>query len=210
MSEPNLTQREISQKYDRFALWYDWIERIPELLGVNKLRQEILQRASGSVLEVAIGTGKNLSHYRRASRIIGTDASKEMLAIAQRRASRLQLNVSFLLANAEALPFPDETFDTVVSSLSTCTFPDPVAALKEMARVCRPAGRVLLLEHGRSDRDWLARFQDRTADRHAKQLGCHWNRNSLELVRLAGLEIKEAQRVFFGIFNQIEATPRPL
>lgn len=210
MSEPNLTQREISQKYDRFALWYDWIERIPELLGVNKLRQEILQRASGSVLEVAIGTGKNLSHYRRASRIIGTDASKEMLAIAQRRASRLQLNVSFLLANAEALPFPDETFDTVVSSLSTCTFPDPVAALKEMARVCRPAGRVLLLEHGRSDRDWLARFQDRTAERHAKQLGCHWNRNSLELVRLAGLEIKEAQRVFFGIFNQIEATPRPL
>lgn len=210
MSEPNLTQREISQKYDRFALWYDWIEGIPELLGVNKLRQEILQRASGSVLEVAIGTGKNLSHYRRASRIIGTDASKEMLAIAQRRASRLQLNVSFLLANAEALPFPDETFDTVVSSLSTCTFPDPVAALKEMARVCRPAGRVLLLEHGRSDRDWLARFQDRTADRHAKQLGCHWNRNSLELVRLAGLEIKEAQRVFFGIFNQIEATPRPL
>jgi ubiquinone/menaquinone biosynthesis C-methylase UbiE len=115
-----------------------------------------------------------------------------------------------VLANAEVLPFSDETFDTVVSSLSTCTFPDPVAALKEMARVCRRTGKVLLLEHGRSDRDWLARFQDRTADRHAKQLGCHWNRNSLELVKRAGLAINNAQRVFFGVFNQIEAAPEPL
>ena len=148
-----LSQREISQKYDRFARWYDWVEGIPELLGVNRLRYRMLQRASGTVLEVAIGTGKNLPYYPRGCRIIGADASKEMLAIAQRRASRLWLDVSFSLADAEALPFSDATFDTVVSSLSTCTFPDPVAALQEMARVCRLEGKVLLLEHGRSDRE---------------------------------------------------------
>ncbi len=210
MSEPPLTHREISQKYDRFARWYDWVEGIPEVLGVNRLRQATMQRASGKVLEVAIGTGKNLPYYPSGCRIIGVDASRAMLAVAQKRASRLQLEISFLLANAEVLPFADETFDTVVSSLSTCTFPDPVAALKEMARVCRRTGKVLLLEHGRSDRDWLARFQDRTADRHAKQLGCHWNRNSLDLVRRAGLKINEAQRVFFGIFSQVEAAPGPL
>jgi ubiquinone/menaquinone biosynthesis C-methylase UbiE len=210
MSEPNPSQREISQKYDRFARWYDWVEGIPELLGVNRLRQRMLQRASGRVLEVAIGTGRNLPYYPHGCRIISADASKQMLAIAQRRAARLQLGVSFLLANAEALPFPDGTFDTVVSSLSTCTFPDPVAALKEMARVCRPTGKILLLEHGRSDREWLGRFQDRTAERHAKQLGCHWNRNSLDLVRRAGLKVDKAKRVFFGIFNQIEATPGPV
>jgi ubiquinone/menaquinone biosynthesis C-methylase UbiE len=210
MSEPHLTHREISQKYDRFARWYDWVEGIPEVLGVNRLRHRIVQHASGNVLEVAIGTGKNLPYYPSGCRVIGVDASKEMLAVAQNRASRLQLEISFLLANAEALPFSDKTFDSVVSSLSTCTFPDPVTALREMARVCRRTGKVLLLEHGRSDREWLARFQDRTADRHAKQLGCHWNRNSLELVKRAGLKINNAQRIFFGVFNQIEAAPEPL
>jgi hypothetical protein len=68
---------------------------------------------------------------------------------------------------------------------------------------------VLLLEHGRSDREWLGRFQDRTADRHAKQLGCHWNRQPLDLVQQAGLKIIKAHRVFFGIFHQIEAGPAP-
>jgi ubiquinone/menaquinone biosynthesis C-methylase UbiE len=210
MSEPHLTQLEISQKYERFARWYDWVEGIPEVLGVNRLRQRIVQRASGKVLEVAIGTGKNLQYYQSGCRITGVDASTEMLTIARKRASRLQLEISFLLANAEALPFANETFDTVVSSLSTCTFPDPVAALREMARVCRPTGKILLLEHGRSDRAWFGRFQDRTADRHAKQLGCHWNRDSLDLVRRAGLKINKGQQVFFGIFNQIEASPGPL
>ena len=201
----HLSQREISRKYDRFAPWYDWVEGVPELLGVNRLRYRMLQRASGTVLEVAMGTGKNLPYYPRGCRIIGADASKEMLAVAQRRASRFQLDICFLLANAEALPFPDETFDTVVSSLSTCTFPDPISALQEMARVCRPTGKVLLLEHGRSDREWLGRWQDRHADQFAKPLGCHWNREPLELVGQTGLKVFQAKRNFFGIFQQIES-----
>ena len=133
-----LSPREISQKYDRFARWYDWVEGIPELLGVNRLRYQMLQRASGTVLEVAIGTGKNLPYYPRDCRIIGADVSKAMLAVAQKRASRLQLDISLLLADAGALPFSDETFDTIVSSLSTCTFPNPVLALQEMAEFVDP------------------------------------------------------------------------
>jgi ubiquinone/menaquinone biosynthesis C-methylase UbiE len=201
------TSQEISKKYDRFAGWYDWVEGIPEVLGVNRLRRGMVRHASGEVLEVAIGTGKNLPFYQSGCRIIGVDVSAEMLAVARRRASRLRLDVSLLLANAEGLPFSNETFDTVVSSLSTCTFPDPIMALKEMARVCRQTGKILLLEHGRSDHEWLARFQDRTAETHARQLGCHWNRSSLELVRQADLEIKKAQRVFFGVFHLVEARP---
>ncbi|HEX2229430.1 MAG TPA: methyltransferase domain-containing protein [Candidatus Binatia bacterium] len=205
-----LTPRELSQKYDRFARWYDSVEGILELLGISRLRRRVLQHASGRILEVAVGTGKNLPYYPRESRITGLDLSRGMLNIAQKRAAKLSMNVSFLLGDSELLPFPDNVFDTVVSSLSTCTFPDPAAALKEMARVCRPGGKILLLEHGRSDREWLGRFQDRTADRHAKQLGCHWNRKSLDLVRQAGLTVINAQRVSFGIFYHIEATPEPL
>jgi ubiquinone/menaquinone biosynthesis C-methylase UbiE len=129
------------------------------------------------------------------------------LDIARKRAAKLSVNVSFLLADAEALPFSDESFDTVVSSLSTCTFPDPVAALKEMARVCRPQEKVLLLEHGRSDREWLGRWQDRHADQFAKPLGCHWNREPLEIAPKANLRVVAAWRTFFGIFHLIEAQP---
>jgi ubiquinone/menaquinone biosynthesis C-methylase UbiE len=204
--------QEISRKYDQFARWYDWLEGILNLLGLSRLRRMLLRRASGKVLEVAVGTGKNLRYYPRDCRIIALDLSREMLKVARNRAAKLSMNVSFLLADAEALPFADESFDTVVSSLSTCTFPDPVTALKDMARVCRPKGKVLLLEHGRSDREWLGRWQDRHADQFAKSLGCHWNREPLGLARQTGLKVYRAKRNVFGIFQQIESlkmTPQP-
>jgi ubiquinone/menaquinone biosynthesis C-methylase UbiE len=130
-----------------------------------------------------------------------------MLKVARNRAAKLSMRVSFLVADAEALPFADKSFDTVVSSLSTCTFPNPVAALEDMARVCRTSGKILLLEHGRSDRGWLGRWQDHHADKFAKPFGCHWNREPLELTKSAGLKIIRSHRSFFGVFHRIEAEP---
>jgi ubiquinone/menaquinone biosynthesis C-methylase UbiE len=203
----HFTSREISEKYDRFARWFDLVEGIPNLLGVKKLRRRLLRHASGNVLEVAVGTGKNLPYYPPGCRIIAVDVSREMLNVARQRAAKFPMAVSFLLADAEALPFSDKSFDTVVSSLTTCTFPNPAAALHKMARVCKTEGRVLLLEHGRSDREWLGRWQDKRADRHAKQLGCHWNREPLKLVREASMKVVNGGRVFFGVFHEIEAKP---
>src|SRR5262249_52242921 len=97
---------------------------------------------------------------------------RAMLNIARKRSTKLSLHASFLLADAEALPFSDKHFDTVVSSHTTCTFPNPITALREMARVWRTEGKILLLEHGRSDREWLGRWQDHLADRNAKTVGC--------------------------------------
>ena len=202
-----LTSNEISVKYNRFARWYDFVEGIPDLLGVRKLRQRLLPRASGKVLEVAVGTGKNLRYYPHGCRVIAVDVSGAMLNIARKRATKLSLNASFLLTDAEALPFSDKSFDSVVSSLSTCTFPNPVAALQEMARVCRTDGKILLLEHGRSNREWLGRWQDRREDSFAKQLGCHWNREPLKMAQLANLRIMTASHTFLGIFHLIEAKP---
>src|SRR6516165_1076061 len=202
-----LTTKEIAGKYNHFARWYDLVEGVPDLLGVRRLRERLLRRASGKVLEVAVGTGKNLVYYPQGCRIAAVDVSNAMLDVGRTRAAKLSVNVSFSLADAAALPFPDKTFDTVVSSLTTCTFPNPVAALQEMTRVCRTDGKILLLEHGRSDREWIGRLQDRRAERHAKQLGCHWNREPQELARQAGFKILEAHRCFFGIFHVIEATP---
>ncbi len=203
-------KHEIRQKYEKFARWYDLMDGVPEVLGVRRLRRRLLQRASGKVLEIAAGTGRNLRYYPNASKVTAVDFSPAMLSVARKRADRLGLSIRFLTMDAETLAFPDRCFDTVVSSLTVCTFPDPVAALREMARVCRADGRILLLEHGRSDREWLGRWQDRRADRHARALGCRWNREPLDLVRQAGLRLMAAQRIFFGIFHLLEAmSPGP-
>jgi ubiquinone/menaquinone biosynthesis C-methylase UbiE len=196
---------EIAKKYDAFARFYDAAELLPELLGLRRLRRRLVERAGGDVLEVAIGTGKNLVHYPEGVRLTGVDLSRAMLAKAQSRAEQLGLSGAFQVMNAEHLPLPDESFDTVVDTMSLCTFPDPVATLKELGRVCRTSGRVLLLEHGRSDRAWLARFQDRRAEKHAESLGCHWNREPLQLAEQSGLRIVRAERYFFGVFHLIEA-----
>jgi ubiquinone/menaquinone biosynthesis C-methylase UbiE len=201
------TGREIAEKYDRFARWYDLVEAVPDLLGVGKLRKRLLQRASGMLLEVAVGTGKNLPHYPGGCRITAVDLSGEMLYVAGKRAATLSRDIHFASVDAEALPFSDQIFDTVVSSLSTCTFPNPVSTLREIGRVCKSEGRILLLEHGRSNRERLGRWQDRHEDSFAKQLGCHWNRQPLELARQANLRIMAARRTFFGIFHVIEAKP---
>jgi ubiquinone/menaquinone biosynthesis C-methylase UbiE len=201
------SSRQISEKYDRVARWYDRVEGILDLLGLRRLRRQLLRQASGKLLEVAVGTGKNLAYYPPDCRIIALDLSIEMIKIARKRAATLPSRVFFLVADAEALPFAGRSFDTIVSSLSTCTFPNPIAALGEMARVCRTNGKVLLLEHGRSDREWLGRFQDRHTDRFSKPLGCHWNREPLELAKTAGLKIVKARRNFLGIFHRVEAKP---
>jgi ubiquinone/menaquinone biosynthesis C-methylase UbiE len=197
--------REISEKYDRFARWYDWLEGIPDLLGLRRLRRSLLSRASGSVLEVAVGTGKNLAYYPHDCRITAMDISRNMLNLARQRAAKLSMHVSFSLADGGVLPFADHSFDTVVSSLSTCTFPNPVDVFQEMARVCRTGGKIFLLEHGRSDHEWLGHWQDRHADKFAEPLGCHWNREPLELIEQGGLKVVRAHRTFLGIFHQIEA-----
>src|SRR5438093_12060343 len=139
----NFTSRELSEKYDRFAPWYDWVEGVPDLLGVRRLRRRLLRQASGKVLEVAVGTGKNVQYYPRGCRIIGIDVSREMLKVARERAVKLSMEESPVFADGGAWRVYNHILDTVVSSLSTCTFPNPVPALGEMARVCKPAARIL-------------------------------------------------------------------
>lgn len=198
------TSEEIRQKYNKFARWYDLAEGIPEFLGLSRFRPRLLNRATGRVLEVAVGTGKNLRYYPRTCQLTAVDLSPRMLTIARKRAARLRLSVTFLEMNVQNLAFRDESFDTVVDTLGLCTFPDRVGTLREMARVCRGGGRILLLEHGRSNQEWLGRWQDRRADRHAERLGCRWNLQPLDILHEAGLTATAAHRTCFGIFHVLE------
>lgn len=196
---------ELRRKYQGFARWYDLVEALPEVLGLRQLRRKLVARVHGRVLEVAAGTGRNFRWYSGNASVVAVDLSIHMLERAREKARTLGREYLFAVMNAERLAFRDNAFDSVVSTLSTCTFPDPLAALREMARVCRADGRLLLLEHGRSDRPWAARYQDRRADAHAELLGCHWNREPQELVRQAGLQVIQDTRRFLGVFHTIEA-----
>jgi len=199
----------LRDKYDAYAPRYDWVLGGLEWLGVRRLRRELLAGARGQVLEVAVGTGRNLEHYPPGCNLQAVDLSPGMIRFARRRAERLGLAVGFRLMDAERLDFPDGSFDTVVSTLSTCTFPDPVAAMREMGRVARPDGRILLLEQGFSDRPWLRRWQAGRVEKQFQWLGCRWDREPDQQARQAGLLVERQRRTCLGALHLLTLRPGP-
>lgn len=115
----------------------------------------------------------------------------------------------FSVANyaAEQLPFPDNSFDTVVDMFGLCSFDDPVRALREMSRVCRPGGKLLLIEHGRGCTPRVNNHLDKWAPRHAKNWGCWWNRDIRRIIRLSGLSVEQWSNKHFGTSHYIIAKP---
>lgn len=203
-----MDKREVERAYDRVAPWFDLVEGIPDhLLGVRRLRSRILSHARGRVLEVAAGTGKNFPHYGPDCRLTVTDLSRRMLERYRRRLEASGRNASLLRMDTEELAFPDGVFDTVVDSMALCTYPAPLVALREMSRVCRAGGRILLVEHGRSRWPVLAGFQDRHEDFLAEPLGCRWNRDPERLADEAGLDVRSVERTVLGVFYGIVAAP---
>jgi ubiquinone/menaquinone biosynthesis C-methylase UbiE len=191
---------DLQGKWDRVSRWYDLAVVPLELLIFRRLRSRLLRSAVGRVLEVAGGTGVNFKHYPDGVNVFIVDLSPAMLAKARARGAS-----ELAVMDAGRLAFRDGSFDTVVSTLGTCTFPDPVEAVREMRRVCRPGGRILLLEHGRSTRPRVAAWQDRRAAKHAAYLGCWWNREPLDNVRRAGLEPTFTTRRVLGMVHVIKA-----
>ena len=200
----------IQYNYNEIAPYYDRTLDLLEILWLRRLRKRMLTRAYGQILEIAMGTGTNLPYYNGYSSLTAVDLSPGMLSQARQRALYLGLCVDFVVMDGERLAFPDAAFDTVVDSLTLCTYIDPVAAVQEMARVLKPGGSLLMLEHGRSNRRWLGRFQDRRDLKHAAELGCHWNREPSLLLSEAGVQAQVITRHCLGIFHLIEAVhPSP-
>jgi ubiquinone/menaquinone biosynthesis C-methylase UbiE len=145
----NRTER-VRRHYDRRAEDYDRLIAPLERMLIGAGREWVCSRALGEVLEIAVGTGRNLYFYPTEVHLTGVELSPKMLEIARRRARESGIEVDLRAGDAQDLPFPDARFDTVVATLALCTIPDDRRAVTEMARVLRPGGRLLLLEHVRS------------------------------------------------------------
>ena len=195
----------VRRVYDQMAPRYDdWTRSFDRLL-LGDGRRRTISRATGQTLELAIGTGLNLPFYPGEVKLTGVDLTPAMLAIASRRAQAVGLRVDLRLGDAQALEFPDESFDTVVCTLALCTIADERRALAEAYRVLRLSGRLLLLEHVRSPVGPV-RWAERLLDPALVRLtGDHLLRDPLDYLERVGFSIERCERSKWGFIEEVIA-----
>jgi ubiquinone/menaquinone biosynthesis C-methylase UbiE len=165
------------------AAFYDAYMWPQEVMGFRRQRERMAGEATGRVLELAAGTGLTFPFYARAQEVVAIDPDPSMLKRARRRATSAPCPVRLLQADAESLPFNDGEFDTVVLAFGLCTIPHPETAVREAHRVLKPDGRLLFLEHVRSNGRRHARLQDLAAPAWSRLTGgCKPNRPSVETI----------------------------
>jgi ubiquinone/menaquinone biosynthesis C-methylase UbiE len=200
----------ISERNQRLRRYWDWHARsydremrVFDRLLFGDSRTWVCSQATGQVLEVAIGTGLNLPLYPADVQLTGIEWSPAMLDIARHRAGQLGRTAELREADAQALPFPDASFDTVVCTLGLCAIPDDRQAVAEMIRVLRPGGRLLLLDHIVGSA-WPVSVLQQLLEFVTVPLGGeHFRRRPLKHVQAAGLEIERRERFKLGIVERI-------
>lgn len=197
------------RRYDRIAPVYDALEWAIEAMCFRRWRRSFWERVpTGRLLEVGIGTGKNLEHHGVGHEVVGIDLSPGMLERARRRADRLDADLDLQVADVQDLPFDDGAFEAVAASFVFCSVPDPVRGLEEARRVLAPGGELHLLEHVLAPNRVLAAFM-RWLDVFPVHLwGAHIDRDTVANVQAAGFELVEVRRRFLGIVVEVCARPR--
>jgi ubiquinone/menaquinone biosynthesis C-methylase UbiE len=172
---------------------------------IRRQREKIVPNASGTVLEIGIGTGLNLPFYdaNKVDRLIGLDPSEKSWELAGKRAAELDFEVEFIGLPSEEIPLDENSVDTVLVTFSLCTIPDPISALKGMGRVLRPGGRLLFAEHGRAPDEGVRKWQDRIEPVWKKIAGgCHLSRDIPALLDAGGFAVNELEQMY------LPSTPR--
>jgi ubiquinone/menaquinone biosynthesis C-methylase UbiE len=176
-----------------FAATYDRMSKGSEEAGLGAHRESLLSQASGKVLEIGAGTGRNLQFYGEDVELTLVEPGEPMVRRLERRIREHPRPVKLVQALAEALPFEDGEFDVVVSTLVLCAVDDQAQALEEARRVLKPGGTLLFIEHVRSDEPKLARKQDRMNRLNRVVVRCNCNRATLDAIRAAGFTIDEVE-----------------
>lgn len=174
---------------------YDFLADRSGQAGTLERRRALLASLEGEVIEIGAGTGRSLPFYERARRVVAIEPDESMAKRIELRLPEVRVPVEVVAGSAEALPFPDESFDAAVAAFVLCTIADPARALAEVHRVLRPGGQLALLEHVRGS-DRLASWQDRLTPLHSRLAGgCHLNRDTLATVARAGFDVNGVEPV---------------
>ena len=175
------------------AAIYDALMVPADKLGFEQVRRMVVKNATGETLEIGAGTGLNFKHFEKARHVYAIEPDPYMISHALHRTEG---SVVLMRAEAEHLPFPDDSFDTVVSTLTFCTIGDPLDAAKEVRRVLKPNGCFFFAEHPIAEKTFLARAEKIMSPVWKRIAGgCHLDRDILSLFRSAGLNISEIVRL---------------
>lgn len=198
----------IKRRYDRIAGIYNTFESPMEALGFKKWRSLVFDRVRGRVLEVGVGTGKNMDYYPKNADITAVDFSQRMLDIAESKKKSLGLNnVDLKEMDIQNMAFGDNTFDYAVSTFVFCSVPDPIKGLRELKRVLKGNGLALFLEHVRSENPLIGLLMDILNPLVVGTYGANTNRKTVENIRKAGFEIMEEKNLAGDIVKFIVARP---
>lgn len=194
------------RRYQRIAPLYNLMEILPER-HYGPWRERLWSMVEGpEILEVGVGTGKNMDYYRAGWKITAIDLTPGMLERASHYAAQRSLEVELHLMDVQALAFPDASFDTVIATCVFCSVPDPLLGLYEVLRVTRPGGKVLLMEHVRSEKRLVGALMDIINPIVLQMMGPNINRRTVDNVDRAGLRIESIENIGFGdIFKLIVA-----
>ena len=196
----------IKKRYDRIAPYYEVMEAMLEGLFFKRWRQRLWQRVDGHhILEVGVGTGKNFEFYPKNARITAIDFSPEMLKQATHKKAVKNVAVELDLMDVQRLYFADNSFDTVIATFVFCSVPMPLKGLKELHRVCKPGGQVLLLEHVLSSHRLLAALMQRINPLVVKLVGANINRNTVKHVKSCGFQWLTIDQFSNDIIKLMEA-----
>jgi ubiquinone/menaquinone biosynthesis C-methylase UbiE len=198
-----------ARRYNRVAWRYDILESPMEKMVFTKLRREMLSGVNGKVLEVGVGTGKSLPYYPEGVELVGIDISPKMLEKARKRADKLGIGVDLRVMDVENLQFPDKTFDFIVVVFVFCSVTDPVKGLRELARVVKDDGKILMLEHVRSENRVIGKLMDWFNPIARWLFGPNINRQTVANVEAAGLAIVSVESKGLKIIKRIVAR-RPM
>ncbi len=198
-----MNMEEKAKLFDKQAKRYD--KRRRKKSFDHKYRKRLLEAAKGKVLELSVGAGVNFQFYPEGVEVTAVDISAGMLEKAEEAAQESRLPCQLIQSDVESLHFEAGLFDTAVSTLSLCAYEHPVDVLTKLSSWVKPEGHILLLEHGISSFALYAWLQNRLDAYQYKKVGCHANRDILDIVRQSGIQIEKRESLFLNSVHLIWA-----